>query len=46
VETHLLVVKVEVIHMLEISIPLNINFTIEENFTIPNLCEEIHDLGI
>ena len=32
--------------MIEISIPLNINFTFEEEFTIVNLVEKIHDLEI
>jgi hypothetical protein len=32
--------------MLEILIPLNINLTFEEEFTITNLSEKIHDFEI
>jgi hypothetical protein len=32
--------------MLEILIPLNINFTLEEEFIITNLSEKIHNLEI
>jgi hypothetical protein len=32
--------------MIDISIPMNINFTLNGEFTIVNLCEKIHDLEI
>ena len=38
--------KIEVFHMIDISIPMNINFTLNGEFTIVNLCEKIHDLEI
>ena len=38
--------KLKVFHMLEISIPININFTLDGEFTIVNLCEKIRDLEL